>query len=313
MKKLLLTVCAVLALAACKKTTPGALVDPALSTLVPPDTTLLVGIRVEDLLKTPIYKNQLADRAIGPLDEFSKEFGIDPRKDVWELLFLSNGQERVVLGRGKFPTEPEQRYERELKGATRTKYRGYTLVGDDQNSILILGSTLAGVGDTAGLKRIVDTRDKTNGPPAVLAARMKEVPVTAGFWSAYAGAPILLPLNASANMGNIVKVLNSIESGAFYLDLRTNISGKATGIAATDQNAKELHDSLRGLLGLGRLMGAKDDVKMQRLFDGLRITQDGRNVNFYIEEQEDAVTTIMNFLTSGALGRGRPTGPTPLP
>ena len=107
MKKLFVTITVALTLAACKRTTPGALVDPALSGLVPADTTMLVGIRLEDLLKTPIYKKYLADRPIPQLDEFSKQFGIDPRKDLWEVLFISNGQESVVLGRGRFPTGNE--------------------------------------------------------------------------------------------------------------------------------------------------------------------------------------------------------------
>ncbi len=304
MKTLLVIAALALALCGCKKTSGGALVDPALATLVPADTTMLVGIRVEDLLKTPIYKKYLADRALAPLDDFSEQFGIDPRKDIWELLFIFNGKESVILGRGKFPSEPEQRFPSELQGATRTNYRGYNLIGNDQTSLVLIGATVAGVGDTAGLKRILDARAQTNGPPAVLAPRMQEVPVTAGFWSVYAGSPISVPAGASANMGNMVKILNSIQSGAFYMDLRTAVSGKATGIAATDAAAKELHDSLRGLLGLGRLMGAKDDVKMQRLFDGLRITLDGKNVNLYIEEQEDAITTLMDFLPMGQ-GRGK--------
>src|SRR5690606_14136081 len=119
--------------------------------------------------------------------------------------------------------------------------------------VMLMGPTLAGVGSTAGLKRIIDTRDKTNGPPAILAERMKQIPREAGFWSVYAGSPIELPPNASVNMGNLVKILNSIQSGALYADLRTNLSAKAMGTAETEQAAKELHDSLRGLLGLGRL------------------------------------------------------------
>ena len=310
MKKLLMTMAAVLALAACKRTAPGALLDPALGTLIPPDTTLLVGVRVEDLQKTAIYKKYLADRPIATLDDFAKQFGIDPRKDIWEILFVSNGMENVVLGRGRFPSEPEKRFPREVEGAAPTNYRGYSLVGDDKDAMGLVGGRVAGVGDTAGVKRILDTRDKANGPPAVLAARMQEIPVTAGVWSVYAGSPITLPANSPANIGNMVKILNSIQSGAFYLDLRASVSGKATGIAASDANAKELYDSLRGLLGLGRLMGGKDDVKMQRLFDGLRITQDGRNVNLYVEEQDEAVTTLMDFM-SGGLVQGRRAAPAP--
>jgi hypothetical protein len=103
MNKLLLTA-ALLALAACKRTTPGALVDPALSTLIPADTTMLVGVRVEDLQKTPIYKKYLADRPVAALDDFAKQFGIDPRKDIWEVLFISTGKDSLVLARGRFPS-----------------------------------------------------------------------------------------------------------------------------------------------------------------------------------------------------------------
>jgi hypothetical protein len=56
--------------------------------------------------------------------------------------------------------------------------------------------------------------------------------------------------------------------------------------------------------------------------DGLRVTQEGHNVNLYIEEPEEAVTLLMDFaqgLGSGAgrgnakgKGKGRDSGPTPL-
>ena len=309
MKKLLITFVAVLALAGCKKTGPGALVDPALSTLVPADTTLLVGIRVEDLMKTPIYQKYLANRPIGPVDDFTRQTGLDVRKDLWEVLFISNGKENVVLGRGKFSNEAEPRLDR--PGAKRSNYRGFTMVGDDKTSVLLMGPTLAGVGDTAGLKRIIDTRDQTNGPPAILVERMKDIPHEAGIWSVFTGAPIALPANPTANMGNIIKVLDSLESGSLYLDLRSGISGKITGITPADKNGKELYDTLRGVLGIIRMMGAKDDASLQRLLDGLRITQDGRTVNLYIEEREDAVNMLFDFITRTFSGRTPPAVPAP--
>lgn len=293
MKKLFLLI-AIFALSACKKNETGALVDPALSTLVPADTTILIGLRVEDLMKTSTYQKHLANRAIGPIDDFAREFNLDVRKDLWEVLYISNGKENIVLGRGKFSNEAEPRINR--PGATRTNYRGFTLVGDDKTSVLLMGPTLAGAGDTAGLKRIIDTRDKTNGPPGVLAERMKEIPREAGMWSVFTGAPIPLPANATANMGNLVKVMNSVESGSIYLDLRSGISGKAVGITPADKNAKELYDALRGMLGLARMMTDKENSSLQRVYDGIRVTQDGRIVNLYIEEQEDAVNVLADFI-----------------
>lgn len=306
-----LVIAAVLTLAGCSKKDEGPRVDPALSTLVPADTTLLVGVRVEDLMKTQVYQKYLANRTIGPIEEFARQTGIDPRKELWEVLLISNGQEQVVLGRGKFSNEAEPRLEFERAGAKRTNYRGFTMIGDDKTSVLLMGPTLAGVGDTAGLKRIVDTRDKTNGPPAVLAERMKEIPSAAMVWSVFSGVPIKLPSNASANAGNLYKVLASLESGSAYLDLQSGISGKASGVTPAERNGKELYDTLRGMMGLVRVMADKGDPGMQRVLDGLRITQDGRIVNLYIEEPEEAVTILFDFFLSNAPGRARPDLPAP--
>jgi hypothetical protein len=106
-------------------------------------------------------------------------------------------------------------------------------------------------------------------------------------------------------VNNLAKALNSVESGSFYLDVNTGISGKAAGIAATEPGAKELYDSLHGMLGIARAMTDKRSVATQRLIDGLRLTQDGKNVNLYIEEQEDSVATLADLLAGMAGGRGR--------
>jgi hypothetical protein len=283
-----------LALAGCQKAQQGARVDPALSTLVPADTTMLVGIRAEELMKLPLYLRYLANRPIGPLDEFAKSTGLNLRTDVWEVLLVSNGKESVVLGRGKFANEAEPRLKIEGGNAKRFSYKGYTFIGDEETAVLFLGPSVAGIGNTPGLRRIVDARDQSNGPPAVLARRMQEVPREAVIWSAYAGSPIDLPPDIPPNMGNLVKILNSIESGSGYLDLRLGLAGKASGSAATEPAAKELHDALRGLLGFARLSTSKDKAEMQRLLDGVRVTQDGRNVNVYVDAPEEALGQLFD-------------------
>ena len=283
-----------LLLTGCKKSQQGALVDPALSTLVPADTTMLVGIRAEELMKLPLYQRYLANRPIGPLDEFAKRTGLNVRTDVWEVLFISNGKDSVVLGRGKFANEAEPRLKFEDATTKRFSYKGYTFIGDEETAVLLMGPSVAGIGNTPGLRRIVDARDRSNGPPAVLAKRMQEVPREAVIWSAYAGAPIDLPRDIPPNLGNLVKILNSIESGSFYLDLRLGLAGKAAGSAATDAAAKELHDALRGLVGFARLGTGKDDAGMKKSLDGVRVTQEGRNVNVYMDAPEEALGQLFD-------------------
>lgn len=281
-----------LTLAGCQTSQQGARVDPALSTLVPPDTTMLIGIRAEELMKLPLYQRYLADRPIGPLDEFAQRTGLNVRTDVWEVLLITNGKESVVLGRGKFANEAEPRLK--LEGnAKRFNYKGYNFVGDEEIAVLFLGPSVAGSGSTAGLRRVVDTRDKANGPPAALAKRMQEVPREAVIWAAYGGGGIDLGPRIPPNFGNLVKVLNSVESGLFYVDLRLGLAAKATGTAPAEPAAKELHDALRGLLGFARL-GLKDKAGTQSLLDGVRVTQDARNVNVYVDAPEEAAGQLFD-------------------
>src|SRR5580698_506471 len=63
-----------LMLAGCAHKPPvGPKIDPALATLIPDDTTLLVGTRLEALERTPVYQKYLADRTFSQVEEFSKQ------------------------------------------------------------------------------------------------------------------------------------------------------------------------------------------------------------------------------------------------
>ena len=96
-------------------------------------------------------------------------------------------------------------------------------------------------------------------------------------------------------MANINKIVASIQSGSFYLDLRTGLNGLATGTCGSEQDAKNLYDSLRALSGLGRMMAGKDFPERARLFDGLRITQESHKVNIHIEEPEELVGPLLDL------------------
>ena len=145
---------AALALAGCAHRAPATVkVDPALETLVPADTVLMVGTRLEALMKTPVYKNNFAGRNFSQIQDFATTTGIDPRKDLWELLFVSNGKQGVLLGRGKFADEMmEPPLER--NGARPFTYKGFTLRGSESSAIVLVSSTTAALGDRARAARI---------------------------------------------------------------------------------------------------------------------------------------------------------------
>ena len=278
----------------------GASVDPALATLVPADTAILVGARLDKLRETPTYQKHFSTIPLPRLDEFTKETGLDPRKDIWEVLFASNGsQSGVLMVRGKFATgELEPRLQRE--GATRTQYKGYGLFGDERNAMFFMNSSTALAGSTPVLKTIIDNRDRSGGRiPAALQPLVNSVPAHAQFWAVFTGSAVKLPFSDDSTLGNLNQFIRSIDNGRFSADLRNGLQFQATGNCNNDAGAKQIHDALKGLIGLARLSTPESRSELLRVYDGIEVKQDGRTVNVSASVGQDVVDTFVGTFTSG--------------
>jgi hypothetical protein len=285
---------ALAALASCSRKPPesGVFIDPQFASLVPPDTTLLVGLRVENLVKTPVYRKYLSGGKIQIIDKFARGTGINPEKSLWNILLVSNGQRSFVLGRGKFADElmaPDF----SKKGVRRFGYHGLTMFGDEQQAMLLVNSSTIAMGETSALRSLANQRASFAGLPARLSALAKEVPRQAHFWGVYAGGPLDLPL--TGNLENVEKLLSLVGSGAFYFDLTGGVNGTITGVAANAQDAQRAHDGLTGFLGLGRMMTPKSQPELARVFDGISVVQESQRVSVKIAEPEDVAGTLMGL------------------
>ncbi|HEY6344583.1 MAG TPA: hypothetical protein VIY49_24070 [Bryobacteraceae bacterium] len=276
---------------------PGPKIDPALYGMIPPDTVLLAGARVEAIEKTPVYKKDLAERDFPAVDRFAETMHIDPRKDLWELLFVSNGERSAVLGRGMFSDESEPR----LPGR-RFGYRGFNMVGGDDTAILLIGPTAVAIGDTAELKAMVDAHDSSPGAPPSLAAVLRGVPAESQLWAAFAGGPLRFPIPATGNLSNLNNIVRTIQSGSFYVDLRMGLSGAGVGACRNQKEAQDLEGGLQALIGLGRFATPKNKPELQKLWEGVRVTQQSSVVRLSIDEPEDLVDAFFN-LTMGSSAR----------
>jgi hypothetical protein len=287
-----LVVCAAIILAGCAhKSVVGPKIDPALATLVPEDTTLLVGTRLEALAKTPVYQKYLADRKFPQVEDFAKQTGLDPQKDLWELLFVSDGKNNVLLGRGKFANEMEPRLEKE--GAKRFGYKGYNLIGDEKAAVVFISSSTAAMGATESLRFLLDQRGASKGPPAAIAALIKDIPADAQFWAAYTGGPI--DLGFKGNLANINKLVGSIQTGSVYFDLRAGLNGMASGECSTDASAEDMQGALKAFIGLGRLNTPANQPEMQAAWDGLRTTREDKRVKLYIDVPQNVVDQFLGL------------------
>lgn len=282
---------AFMSLAGCAIRPPetGVFVDPSLAPLIPADTTLIVGARVEKLSQTPLFTKLAGLEMIGG---FAREAGVDAASRLWQVLLVSNGRRSVLLGRGKF-TNGIIAPELARKGGSRFAYRGMNMFGDEEKAVLFLNSSTAVWGETPVLRDIADQKLGGSGPPPRLAALMKEIPRDAQMWGAYAGGPVNLPL--TGNLQNLNKVLSMVSTGSFYFDASHGITGNVTAVAASAQDAQQIHDAMEGFIGLGRMLAPKNQPDLNRVFDGVQVSQEGQRVRVQISESEELAEEFLGL------------------
>ncbi len=298
LKRMLLL--ALIVAAGCRKPGPSTAVhiDPALATMVPADTQVLVGTRLDKLKATPLYQKRFAQAALPGLDQFARETGLDPRKDVWELLFASNGKDTgVLMVRGRFsPVDMEPKLERQ--GATRTRYKSYSLFGDDKRSMFFMNQSTALAGSTGSIQQIIDNLDSgANGIPPVLLPLVKELPAGSQFWAVFNGVLVDMPFREGTNLGNINNMIRSVDHGWVSADLTRGLDLRASGMCKSEESARQIHDALRGIIGLGRLNTPDSHPELLKAFDGIKVDQQGRALKVVADVAQDTVDSVLDVFT----------------
>jgi hypothetical protein len=296
----LVLLAAALIAAGCGKVTQDSVrVDPALSILVPPDTTFAAGIKLDKLRSTPIYKKYIESSRNTPmLDDFAKRSGLDPRKDLWELLFVSNGKDSVALARGKF-SESGMEPKLEREGAQRFNYKGYTLFGNEEYAVAFFSPSVAVAGPTKSVRSVIDQRNTRRGRagfPIALNDRINKLEVPNQFWMAgdiSAWMPQMDP-RTQGNMTNLGQFAKAIENISLSADLTEGIRMQMDGDTPTPQDAKRIHDAFRGLMGFARLNTDKNS-ELMKVYDDVNISMAEKRVHMDVEIPNSAVDELMKL------------------
>lgn len=288
-----------LLLAGCRGTQSGTVrVDPALAMMAPSDTVLLAGARMDKIRETGVYRRFVAERRFATLDAFVRDTGFDPRQDVWEILAAHTGKYPVLLARGKFsPTgglEPRLR-----EGAPRRPYKGYTLIGDERASVAFVNSSTAVVGPAPAVRLVLDERGKSSGIPAPVLEKMKALPPESQAWAVSVAGPgnIGLPIPPSGNLANLTRLFRSIDGGTAGADFRNGLDAEVVLTSPEASGAKQVHDALRGLIGIGRLSTPDNQRELLRFFDAIQVSQDGRSVRVRAAIPLDLLVAFESFLS----------------
>jgi hypothetical protein len=250
-------------------------VSPALERLVPADTVVVLGVNLAGIRDTTIYRKLIARVPLPQLDRFTEQTGLDPRKDLSEILLCSNGKNALLLVRGKFRiTDLDARFK--SKGVTPENYKGHALVGDDRGAVAFLDDSTAAAGTMAEVRALIDQPAAGHaGLPPELRDLLRTLPEGDQVYAALTGgiANLNLPLPREGNLGNILDALKSVESATIGMDLSKGIDAVAVVNCKAEGDAKFVHDLVRGLVGFGRLNTPDNKPEMLKLYDAIQVTQ----------------------------------------
>ncbi len=270
----LLTAALCLALAGCQTKKPGLLhIDPALESLVPADTIFVVGANLDAIRGTTVYQKLLSRAPLPQLDDFARQTGLDPRKDLSQILSCSNGKHGLLMARGKFNrADLEARLERQ--GAKPISYKNHRLFGTENQAITFLNDSTAVAGQTGELRAILDGHTTAGLPPA-LRDLLRTLPQSDQIYAALNGSLAGLNLAApeNSNLANIMQALRSVNSATLGMDLSSGLQLVAAVNCNTERDAKFVHDMLKGVIGLGRLNTPDNQPEMLKLYDAIQVTQ----------------------------------------
>jgi hypothetical protein len=109
------------------------------------------------------------------------------------------------------------------------------------------------------------------------------------FWTVFNGSAIRLPVPDESNLGNINHLARAVQTGAVGADLSSGLSLHAHATCATDASAKQIHDTLKGFIGLGRLSTPDSQPELLKVYDAIQVQQQDRLVNISADIPQDMV------------------------
>ena len=272
-------------------------VDNVLAQMVPNATTTLVGMRMEQLKATPLFQKMIAQQKLPQLDQFAKDTGFDPRRDVRDLLLASTGGDSVLLARGNFHLTSKGKFKK-------SNYHGFEIWTDEKAGFCILDRTLAAAGPLPMLQAALDQyklRGRNNANAAALLTRAKAIPENYQIWVVTSGNSnyVAEKMPKPGNGVDVQRILQSLGDVRIEADFRSGLNANAEGWCTTVQDAKNLGDVVRGAVGLGRLRTPENQPDLLRLWDGIKVEQSDRKVTITASIGQELIDEFLKLFEPG--------------
>jgi hypothetical protein len=285
-----------LAAAACDSGRIGAVrIDPSLQSLVPGNTTLLAGADIDSLRNTAFYQRAIGVAGADGLDSLTRLTGIDPRKDVHEILTCSDGKTAVALADGRWDNKAVQQH-LAANGAVHSDFHGRALYTAGASAVWFPRSRFAAAGPTDAVKQLIAAQDGNHGIPDAFRDKLNVVPEGSQFWLAYIGRPAALAPHApqGSNLSNILEMVRGVNGLTLGLDLRSGLHLEAQVTCDAEDDARRVRDALRGLIGMGRLSTPGNQPDLLKVFDAIEVNRDHAAVNVSAKLPQNLVDEFLD-------------------
>ena len=229
---------------------------PSLAAVIPADTQLAVGFDIERLKTTPLFKRLVDGRKMPLLEDFTARTGFDPRKSLYEIVWVSNGQESVALAVGKFSRTTELRQGMEppirIEGdrTTRETYKGFTLEGNENASLCFLNSATAMAGSASALRGLIDRQQQNPLPPPALLAAIQAIPLENQIWGVATGDVNALVAKLKLGSINLKSLPFRVTRATFEADASLGFRAKLSLYCPDPQAAEQLAMAIRAAMSM---------------------------------------------------------------
>jgi hypothetical protein len=275
----------------------GVVVDKAFRPLIRPDTSVLAGVLIDKLKAAPLYLRHEKALDFPLFDASVQRIGFDPRRDLTDLVFASDGKTGVLMARGRFqPKEIETKLQ--ASGLQRRSYKNFTLLGDEQNAVAFLKGGILLAGSSQTVRSELDFQDSGAGEvPEELQERLRTLPKDDQIWIVsrrglpFAEAPMRSDVQSA--LSNIVAFIRGTTAG-LAVDNGLYLQANLTCISA--EGAKRVHDAIRGGIGLARLSTKDNATDMLKLYDAIQVDQDQNLVRVHADLSGDVADKLLNML-----------------
>ena len=264
------------ALSACHKPgTTGVSVNSAFRPLIPPDTKALAALDVDKLKTSGLFQRHQNLLNSPFLDALSERVGLDPRRDISNLLVAWNGKDAVAIARGGFNLGALESKLPSL-GTRPTRYKSYTIFGDNRDALAFLKHGVAIAGPLQTVRSEIDLESSGGGGvPDELQARLAMIPKGDQVWAVSRGglafADVPMRSDIESALSNIVSYVSDTNLGVAF-DTGTHLSAEI--VCISNEGAQRVRDALRGGIGLARLTTRDDESDLLQLYDAIQVSQD---------------------------------------